>query len=97
MDPKWGAIRAATARKHGALNQNDFHVIRRIGRGDVGSVHLVRLKGTNAVFAMKVLKKQEMVDRNKLHRVRAEDEILSSIDHPFTATLCAPVPSTFNH
>lgn len=62
-------------------------MIRRIGRGDVGNVHLVRLKGTNVLYAMKVLEKQEMVERNKLHRVRAEDEILSAVDHPFVATL----------
>ena len=34
-----------------------------------------------------MLDKQEMVERNKLHRVRAEDTILSTVDHPFVATL----------
>lgn len=66
---------------------DDFHQVRRLGRGDVGSVQLVRLKGTNAFFAMKVLEKQEMQDRNKMHRVKAEDEILVTVDHPFLATL----------
>ena len=78
------------ARKSGAaLGVEDFHIIRRVGRGDVGNVHLVRLKGTNVLYAMKVLEKQEMVERNKLHRVRTEDEILSAVDHPFVATLFA--------
>jgi hypothetical protein len=86
-DPRWKAVRAAAARKRGALGVDDFHMIRRIGRGDVGNVHLVRLKGTNVLYAMKVLEKQEMVARNKLHRVRTEDEILSAVDHPFVATL----------
>lgn len=87
-DPRWKAIRAAVARKSGAsLGVEDFHIIRRVGRGDVGNVHLVRLKGTNVLYAMKVLEKQEMVERNKLHRVRTEDEILSAVDHPFVATL----------
>jgi serine/threonine protein kinase len=80
-------VRAAATRKRGALGVDDFHIIRRIGRGDVGNVHLVRLKGTNVLYAMKVLEKQEMVERNKLHRVRTEDEILSAVDHPFVATL----------
>ena len=87
-DPRWKAIRAAEARKQGtALGVEDFHIIRRVGRGDVGNVHLVRLKGTNVLYAMKVLEKQEMVERNKLHRVRTEDQILSAVDHPFVATL----------
>ncbi len=86
-DPKWQAIRAVQARKKGSLEVGDFHAVRRIGRGDVGNVHLVRLKGTNAMFAMKVLEKQQMLDRNKMHRVRTEDEILSAVDHPFVATL----------
>lgn len=87
MDPKWQAIRAVMAHKRGPLDADDFAVIRKVGRGDVGNVHLVRLKGTRALFAMKVLEKQEMIDRNKLHRVKTEDEILSSVDHPFLATL----------
>jgi hypothetical protein len=86
-DPRWKAVRAAATRKRAALGVDDFHIIRRLGRGDVGSVHLVRLKGTNVLYAMKVLEKQEMVERNKLHRVRTEDEILSAVDHPFVATL----------
>jgi len=87
MDPKWQAVRTAVARKGQPLGVEDFVFMKRVGRGDVGSVHLVRLKGTNAMFALKALEKQEMVDRNKLYRVRAEDEILSTVDHPFIATL----------
>lgn len=53
-DPKWGAVLAVRSRKAGgSLDAADFQVVRRIGRGDVGSVHLVRLRGTNALFAMK--------------------------------------------
>ena len=36
---------------------------------------------------MKVLAKQEMRDRNKLHRVKTEGTILGAVDHPFCATL----------
>ena len=86
-DDRWKAIRSASDRKRASLGVEDFQVIRRIGRGDVGSVHLVRLKGTNVLYAMKVLEKAEMVERNKLHRVRTEDTILSAVDHPFVATL----------
>jgi serine/threonine protein kinase len=86
-DPKWRAISAVQAKMMRKLEASDFAIVKRVGRGDVGNVQLVRLKGTNVLFAMKVLEKQEMVDRNKMHRVRAEDEILSSVDHPMLATL----------
>ena len=49
MDPRWTAVRTASQRKSRALGVDDFHIIRRIGRGDVGNVHLVRLKGTNVL------------------------------------------------
>ncbi len=52
-----------------ALSLEDFEKLKLLGRGDVGKVYLVRLKGTNQVFAMKVLKKEEMIQINKIKRV----------------------------
>jgi PAS domain S-box-containing protein len=40
-------------------------------------------------FALKSLEKREMVERNKIGRVRTEAKILGCIDHPFLATLYA--------
>ena len=71
----------------GRLSPDDFVPLKRLGNGGVGSVHLVQLVGTNRLFAMKILVKQEMHDRNKLHRVRTEGQILETVDHPFVATL----------
>lgn len=109
-DPNWAALRRVVE-KHKAngkperLTPDDFTPVKRLGHGDVGSVHLVALRGDDAgvrtsrgtktstapnnspLFAMKVLVKQEMRDRNKLHRVKTEGTILESIDHPFCATL----------
>jgi protein-serine/threonine kinase len=45
---------------------SSFEKIRLIGKGGVGRVYLVRLKDTNELFAMKVLKKSEMIQRNKV-------------------------------
>ena len=91
-DPNWAALlkvveQHKAAGAPGRLTPEDFIPVKRLGHGDVGSVHLVTLRGSDAKFAMKVLVKQEMHDRNKLHRVRTEDTILNSVDHPFLATL----------
>lgn len=44
----------------------DFEKIRMIGRGGVGRVYLVRLKGTDRYFAMKVLNQKDMIEKNKV-------------------------------
>ncbi|ORZ03386.1 kinase-like domain-containing protein [Syncephalastrum racemosum] len=69
------------------VGPSSFTKVRLLGRGDVGSVHLVKQKGTDKMYAMKVLSKKEMVRRNKIKRVLAEQEILASANHPFIVTL----------
>lgn len=60
-----------------------------MGCGDTGSVHLVELKGTGELFAMKAMDKDVMLNRNKVHRACIEREIISLLDHPFLPTLYA--------
>ncbi|KND00076.1 AGC/RSK protein kinase [Spizellomyces punctatus DAOM BR117] len=66
---------------------NSFTKIRLIGKGDVGKVYLVEKKSTGKLYAMKVLSKAEMIKRNKIKRVLAEQEILATSNHPFIVTL----------
>ncbi|KAJ3161176.1 hypothetical protein HDU86_007798 [Geranomyces michiganensis] len=66
---------------------NSFTKIRLIGQGDVGKVYLVEKKNTGQLYAMKVLSKHEMIKRNKIKRVLAEQEILATSNHPFIVTL----------
>nr|AML77984.1 putative LOV domain-containing protein [Dicranum scoparium] len=84
--PSWEAIRKLT--KNGVtLNLKDFRPIKPLGSGDTGSVHLVELRDTGLVFAMKAMDKSVMMHRNKVHRARAERDILAILDHPFLPTL----------
>ncbi len=75
------------------LQPSDFEKLKLLGRGDVGKVYLVRLKNTGKLFAMKVLKKKDMIQRNKVKRVLTEREILATTDHPFIVSLYASFPS----
>ena len=84
-DVRWDAINMAS--KNGPLNLNHFKLLKRIGYGDIGSVYLVELKGTDAHFAMKVMDKAALISRNKLLRSQTEREILGLLDHPFLPTL----------
>ncbi|CAO1613611.1 unnamed protein product [Parajaminaea phylloscopi] len=69
------------------VGPGSFSKVKMLGKGDVGKVYLVREKKTEKLFAMKVLSKKEMIKRNKIKRVMAEQEILSTSNHPFIVTL----------
>jgi len=55
----------------------DFDLIKVIGTGAFGIVRLCRKKDTGEVFAMKQMRKKEMVHKNQVHHVRAEKDVLS--------------------
>ncbi|GLJ43607.1 hypothetical protein SUGI_0907610 [Cryptomeria japonica] len=84
-DARWEAIQAV---KNGNdIGLNNFKLLKRLGRGDIGSVYLVELKATSCYFAMKVMDKGSLVNRKKMMRAKTEREILSCLDHPFLPTL----------
>ncbi|XP_050370780.1 serine/threonine-protein kinase AGC1-7-like isoform X2 [Argentina anserina] len=84
-DVRWDAINMIS--KGSQLNLSHFRLLKRLGYGDIGSVYLVELRGTNAFFAMKVMDKASLASRNKLLRAQTEREILGLLDHPFLPTL----------
>ncbi|KAG0179591.1 hypothetical protein DFQ29_001910 [Apophysomyces sp. BC1021] len=69
------------------VGPSSFVKLRMLGKGDVGKVYMVKQKGTDKLYAMKVLSKREMVKRNKIKRALAEQEILATSNHPFIVTL----------
>ncbi|XP_058095384.1 serine/threonine-protein kinase AGC1-7-like [Magnolia sinica] len=85
-DGRWDAIQLATSRES-PLGLSHFRLLKRLGYGDIGSVYLVELRGTNTFFAMKVMDKASIASRNKLIRAQTEREILGLLDHPFLPTL----------
>ncbi|PWA59753.1 AGC kinase 1.7 [Artemisia annua] len=85
-DIRWEAINSVIARDR-EIGLSHFKLLKRIGYGDIGSVYLVELRGTNTYFAMKVMDKALLISRNKLLRAQTEREILGLLDHPFLPTL----------
>ncbi|XP_057770276.1 serine/threonine-protein kinase D6PK-like [Salvia miltiorrhiza] len=86
-DTRWEAILAVRSRNSGALELKNFRIFKRLGCGDIGSVHLAELIGTRTLFAMKVMDKEALASRKKILRAQTEREILQSLDHPFLPTL----------
>ncbi len=69
---------------------DDFDLLSVIGRGSFGKVMMVKKKaGENAgkIFALKILKKQAIIDRGQVEHTKAERKILEEIDHPFLMKL----------
>ncbi|XP_074558723.1 phototropin-1A-like [Curcuma longa] len=87
-NPSWRAIQKILGSGE-TVGLKHFRPVKPLGSGDTGSVHLVELVGTGEYYAMKVMDKSVMLNRNKVHRACAEREILDMLDHPFLPTLYA--------
>ncbi|XP_059661903.1 serine/threonine-protein kinase AGC1-7-like [Cornus florida] len=87
-DVGWDAINSVCS-KDSPLGLSHLRLLKRLGYGDIGSVYLVELRGTETYFAMKVMDKGSLASRNKLLRAQTEREILGLLDHPFLPTLYA--------
>ncbi|PSS01383.1 Serine/threonine-protein kinase [Actinidia chinensis var. chinensis] len=85
-DLRWEAIRHVR-KQHGFLGLGHFNLLKKLGSGDIGTVYLAELIGTNCPFAIKVMDNEFLARRKKMPRAQAEREILRILDHPFLPTL----------
>ena len=60
------------------MHVSDFEVLKPISSGAYGRVFLARKRTTGDVFALKVLRKDDMLRKNQIANVQAERDILSS-------------------
>jgi len=65
------------------LNVNAFEVKKVIGRGAFGEVQLVKMRGTEDVYAMKKLKKTKMIEKDQVEHVRSERNALADSEHAY--------------
>lgn len=69
------------------LGPQDFELLRVVGQGAFGKVFQVRRKGTNIIYAMKVMIKDKIITGNHVDYMKAERDILTKIVHPFIVQL----------
>ncbi|ERN18795.1 hypothetical protein AMTRI_Chr07g24250 [Amborella trichopoda] len=62
------------------MGADDFELLTIIGRGAFGEVRICREKATDNVYAMKKLKKSEMLRRGQVEHVKAERNLLAEVD-----------------
>ena len=65
------------------IDPSDYIFFDKIGKGSYGSVKLCQNIETNKIFAMKILKKADLLQSKVIEHIRNEYNILDSLCHPF--------------
>jgi len=65
------------------IGPENFDLLKVIGKGSFGKVFLVRKKDTHKVYAMKVLNKKIIIEKNEVEHTKSEKSILMKLDFPF--------------
>merc|ERR1719419_540408 len=73
--------------KRAKLGVDDFEPLKVIGKGAFGEVRLVQKVDTGHVYAMKILRKADMVEKEQVAHVRAERDILVEADHQWVVKM----------
>lgn len=78
----------APASKSAPSSIKDFDIIKPVSKGAFGSVFLAKKKTTGDYYAIKVLKKADMISKNQITNVKAERMILmKQAESPFVVKL----------
>ncbi|VFR00580.1 unnamed protein product [Cuscuta campestris] len=62
------------------MGADDFELLTMIGKGAFGEVRICKERTTDHVYAMKKLKKSEMLRRGQVEHVKAERNLLAEVD-----------------
>ncbi|RHZ04509.1 hypothetical protein DYB31_013675 [Aphanomyces astaci] len=71
----------------GKMSVNDFELVSVIGKGACGTVLLVQKKDSSKLYAMKVLKKDWVMNKDLVTQTMAERRILQEANHPYIVQL----------
>ncbi|KAH0484598.1 MAG: uncharacterized protein KVP18_003539 [Porospora cf. gigantea A] len=89
-------IRRALEKKR--LRIDDFELRETVGTGTFGRVRIVRLKNVNPdklpPMCLKIVKKATVIQMRQVEHIKAEKDILMSIEHPFIVNLLVAFQDT---
>ncbi|GIL62360.1 hypothetical protein Vafri_16524 [Volvox africanus] len=71
----------------GKVGPQDFEMLRVVGQGAFGKVFQVMHKGSRTIYAMKVMRKERILQRDHSEYVRSERDLLTAVVHPYIVTL----------
>lgn len=89
VSPQGGTVdgKGAARQTKGKYTLTDFTMQRTLGTGSFGRVHLVQSKHNQRFYAVKVLKKQQVVKMKQIEHTNDERKMLQRVKHPFLITL----------
>ncbi|KAJ5702234.1 Serine/threonine-protein kinase 32B [Penicillium malachiteum] len=70
-----------------AVNLNHFRLLRVVGKGAFGKVRIVERKDTALTFALKYIRKEEVVRSESVRNIIRERRMLEHLNHPFLCNL----------
>lgn len=85
--PAAGAGAAAANREYLQAKLDDFDQGDTLGTGTFGRVRLVQHKPTSKYYALKILKKSEIIRLKQVQHIQSEVTLLKLISHPFIVNL----------
>jgi serine/threonine kinase 32 len=71
----------------GTVNLNQFRLLRVVGKGAFGKVRIVEKKDTGLTFALKYIRKEEVVRSESVRNIIRERRMLEHLNHPFLCNL----------
>lgn len=66
---------------------DDFSLLTVIGKGSYAKVVLVKRKGNDKIYAMKILKKKYIEKKKQEAHIKTERDVLVEVNHPFIITM----------
>lgn len=76
------------------VTQDDFEIIKELGKGAFGKVFLVEKKDSKDFYALKVISKISVIKENTFEYLKNEELIMKNLSHPFLVSLsyffCSP-------
>ncbi|ATY58936.1 kinase-like domain [Cordyceps militaris] len=72
---------------NGEVSLNHFRLLRVVGRGAFGKVRIVERKDTGLSFALKYIRKDEVVKSESVRNIVRERRMLEHVNHPFICNL----------
>lgn len=89
VNPAGGSVESKNQPRQtkGKYTLTDFNIQRTLGTGSFGRVHLVQSKHNQRFYAVKVLKKAQVVKMKQIEHTNDERKMLQRVKHPFLITL----------
>ena len=76
------------------MRPSDYDFVKLVGQGGFGKVFLVRRKSDNVFLALKVMRKEKLIEKSHSEYIRMERDVLTRVQHPYIVTLHASFQTT---